>query len=399
VGRGLGGLERVGVDLCNYLSLSGHRVALAYYGSHDPQYQAVGDIVLVSSLENFSRTINKLEQFKPDVILGMSSGFRSIYFFKIADTLSVPFCIHESTHFDRFCNQNWAKPRKISLEEAIFEREAVCAQAYRIRHVLDHSYRFFPKYIQNQVIIFPNAVVSCSVDDVLRDSVSPIENRKQIINVGGLKKVKNIKVLLEAFREFVEEFSDWKLVVCGKGFDREEVYQNSIFEYVRNNNLSAYVQFLGNVDDMKSEYLRSSVHVVTSRDENFCMCLAEAIACGLPSIGYTESFGVSSLIESNVNGILVNHDSDSHELFLAMRSIASDSKLMKFMSDNSFSKAKMFNPENIYKHWELLFSDSVSYSRNPKMLLNEQLLIDSENPLLAKRKAKQLINTFSDSFS
>lgn len=385
VGNGRGGLERVGVDLCNNMVARGHSIALLFYGENNPLYDFDKRIVLINQLENFSSVLKKLENFNTEVLLGMSSGFLSIYFYKIALFLGVPFCIHESTHFNRFCGPHWAKQRKIAFEHAVIERELVCSQAVRIRHVLKHSFDHFPGYIKPQVRIFPNPVNSNF------DEGKNLSSNKVIINVGGLKKVKNIIPLLNAFKILSHNYPDWVLKICGSGFPKEKDYQNEIFDFVKKNNLDSKVLFTGDLQNIEEEYLKSEIHVILSLDENFSMCLAESMLAGIPSVGFFDSYGVSTLIEHGKTGYLVSKDQPMDSLVEALQILMGNHEIRKEFGENAKQIAKReFNSEMIYDKWEEFFYDSQQYLNNSDLLLDSQLKIDPERALYANRMAKKI---------
>ena len=387
VGNGLGGLERVGIDLCNNMVNRGHNIALLFKGDGNPLYDFDKRIVLINQLENFSEVLKRIEIFNAEVLLGMSSGFLSIYFYKIALFLEIPFCIHESTHHRRFCGPHWARQRKISFEQAVVEREVICSQAFRIRHVLNHSVDFFPDYIKSQVRVFPNPVNLCF------DRGKKVSQTKSIINIGGLKKVKNIFPLLNAFKILGPDYSDWVLKICGSGFHRENDYQKEIFDFVKKNNLESKVLFTGDLQDleMKQEYLKAEIHVILSLDENFSMCLAESMLAGVPSVGYCNSYGVSTLIKHGKTGYLVSQDQPTNGLVEALQILMENEKMRMEFGENAKQIAmREFNPEKIYDKWEEIFFDSQQYVNNTNLLLESQLKIAPEKALYANRMAKKI---------
>lgn len=389
VARGLGGLERVGVDLANNMAYRGHEVALLFYDDSSPMYPVDKNVILINNLQNFPATVERVGKFSPDVFLAMSSGFLSIYMAKIAYEIGCPLAIHESSMHFRFCGPHWAEKRKITFEEAVLEREAICSRAVRIRHVLGHSISFFPKYLKASVRVFPNPI-NFVVDKCRNNKV--ISKEKTIINIGGLKKVKNVLPALQAFSRLSKLYPDWKMKIYGGGFAREKKYQKKIHEYIETNGLESSVMLMGEHKDIQEEYLKADVHIITSLVENFSMAVAEAMVCGVPSIGFYNSYGPSKLIKHEFNGLLVHQQDEADGIERALKRLMDDQELRSYLSRNAANNAKTFSPESIYDKWEIFFDEASSYNGFPDKLLFEHIERDSERALFAHRKSSTLLS-------
>lgn len=388
ISRGKGGLERVGIDLANAMSNRHHDVALVYFDECAPRYSVNEEVLLINDLANFDLTVSRLEKFSPDVFLAMSSGHLVIYMAKIAFKLACPLGIHESSMFGRYCGENWARPRNLDFFDAVVEREVICSYASGIRHVLGHSLHHFPDYIRSKVDVFPNPV------NVHASAPADRANRKKVIlNIGGLKKVKNIFPILYSFRELADKFPDWKLLIAGRGFDRENNYQTEILEYIQHNGLKEKVLLLGEVEDISKLYMTSSFHVTASQVENFGMAVAESMCFGLPSVGFTNSYGTSELIEDGVNGLLVQEKSPS-SLTDAFLQLMGDADLRDQLSLGCVYMSAMFDPEITYDKWELFFS-KISHStvNSLESYFESVSIVDHELALYNCRKLLEMFDS------
>jgi glycosyltransferase involved in cell wall biosynthesis len=388
VARGFGGLERVGIDLANYLSVKGYSIALLYYDESNPKFSVDRKIVLINNLQNFSSTVSKIAKFSPDVFLAMSSGFLSIYMAKIAFEVGCPLTFHESSMHFRFCGPHWAEKRNISFEEATLEREAICSLAVRIRHVLNHSIYYLPKYLAENVRIFPNPV---NFKINFNNKRKQICSDKYIINIGGLKKVKNIMPALKAFSRLSKNYPDWKIKIYGRGFGREKKYQQTIYKFIESHNLESKVLFMGECNNIEKEYQKADIHISTSLVENFNMAAAESIVCGVPTIAFLDSYGTSELIKHQHNGLLVRQNEGVDGLETALKKLMDDFELRQFLSTNALEDSKIFSPQNIYPKWEQFFEEAYSYKNSSDKLLLEYISRDRERALFSRRKAMSLL--------
>ena len=125
--------------------------------------------------------------------------------------------------------------------------------------------------------------------------------KKTIVSVGRLNKQKNQKLLIEAFSEIYEKFSEYKLVIYGEGNLRDEL--ESI---IRAKQLKNHVLLPGTNNDILKEINSASVFVLSSDYEGLPNALIEAMAVGLPCISTDCSpGGARELIKDKENGLLV----------------------------------------------------------------------------------------------
>jgi glycosyltransferase involved in cell wall biosynthesis len=104
-----------------------------------------------------------------------------------------------------------------------------------------------------------------------------------IIALSRIHPKKNLESLLEAFLAAVKrkEFKDWRLVIAGDG---DADYITSLQRKARQGADSAPVLFTGWLDGVtKTSALREAeLLALVSHQENFGLCAAEALACGVP---------------------------------------------------------------------------------------------------------------------
>lgn len=99
---------------------------------------------------------------------------------------------------------------------------------------------------------------------------------KTLLYVGSLYPHKNIKVVLRALKKLPE----YKLLIAGS----RSVFQEQVFEYIKNNNLETQVEFLGYVKDQELQELYTQVTALVqpSLSEGFGLTGVEAMALGTP---------------------------------------------------------------------------------------------------------------------
>jgi glycosyltransferase involved in cell wall biosynthesis len=131
----------------------------------------------------------------------------------------------------------------------------------------------------------------------IRESVDFNSKENLIITVGRIGTYeKNNEILLEAFREFAEFDSEWKLEIIGP---IERCFQDNIKEYFElNPKLVNRVVFTNSITSrriLESKYKRAKIFVLTSRNEGFPLVYLEAIkaGCTVISSAFSSAFDIT----------------------------------------------------------------------------------------------------------
>jgi glycosyltransferase involved in cell wall biosynthesis len=143
--------------------------------------------------------------------------------------------------------------------------------------------------------VIPNSVTPA------RSLADPVgKDTKILLNVGGFRPEKDHQTLIRAFAGVASSHPDWRLRLIGGGPLGEQLK-----ELAMELGVSDRVQFPGTTKDVEGEYSAAQLFVLPSRYEAFPNCLAEALAHGLPAVGFSNCPGTRDLIVDGVNGRLV----------------------------------------------------------------------------------------------
>lgn len=131
----------------------------------------------------------------------------------------------------------------------------------------------------NPICIIPNGIETDGYP--CRTDMSLV--KKQILFLSRVHPKKGIEVLIDAFANIYQDFTDWKVVIVGNG---EDSYRRALKNKVLNFGLSSCVEILSPVfgEAKVKLYQESSVFCLPSYSENFGMVIAEAMSCGVPAI-------------------------------------------------------------------------------------------------------------------
>lgn len=198
---------------------------------------------------------------------------------------------------------------------------------------------------------------------VIPNAINPIfirkkfcgEKEKVIVSAGRLVEQKNFSMLINAFAKITNEYSNYKLKICGDGPLLKQLQQQ-----VKNLGVDEKVEFLGFVEDMTSLLEKSSLFVLPSDFEGMPNVLMEAMALGVPVIS-TDCLGGGPrfLIKSGENGLLIPMN-DTEALVNAIKKMLSDSSFAEKCGMNARHIVEELNPEKIYGQWETLLKQVIS---------------------------------------
>lgn len=185
------------------------------------------------------------------------------------------------------------------------------------------------------------------------DEVSPLTS-KRVIAVGRYVYQKGFDLLLHAWAMIEKQYPDWELAVYGMG--NRSPYERIIDECHIDR---TRCHLNGPTDDIKKEYLNSSLFVFSSRFEGFGMVLIEAMACGLPVVSFDCPCGPKDIVHHNEDGLLVP-SGNTTSLADALRLVICDDSLRQKMAVMAAANVKRFQLTGIARRWTILFEEVLS---------------------------------------
>jgi glycosyltransferase involved in cell wall biosynthesis len=240
----------------------------------------------------------------PDLVLALTYGCNR-----------KPFVL--TPHFHPMGGSTWRtiakKAYNLSLGKRIMQKaDVVIAVSEYEKQLLQRKFG-----LQNyKVKYIPNGVDIKKIENIERKNV---EN-KVILYVGRLEKYKGVQFLLKSFYKIKEDIPTSQLLIVGVG-----PYKNNLVRIANRLKIIGDVKFLENVPEkeLMKLYCASSLFVMPSRYEAFCIALIEAMACGLPVIA-TKVGGMKELIKPNETGFLIDYPPNENLLAELIISLLED---------------------------------------------------------------------------
>jgi glycosyltransferase involved in cell wall biosynthesis len=347
-----GGVENFSINLANEMVRRGHAVSFFTWDEIDarpffPLDDRVNWIKLDLGnpdlpakwslrLARFFQFRRNVRQASPDVILVFESGiFLVVRLFLLALTFRIVLAERNSPSKHKYLKK---RSKIFSVFGHYFASEIVF-QFSRYKE-------FLPHFLRHKVVALPNPVISTQSRP--RVELDTKNKRKSILFIGRLAYQKNVGALINAFLALAEDYPDWDLIIGGGGPEKTALcrtLEESVF--------SDRVFFVGPVDNPQILYSMADIFCIPSFYEGFPNTLAEALAAGLPSVGFKDGCGVTDLIQDGINGLLSQGAMTGDKLQFSLEKLMYDSQLRGKMKDNSKESVLKFNPSIVYNSWEI----------------------------------------------
>ncbi|ASP88619.1 glycosyltransferase family 4 protein [Sinorhizobium meliloti] len=218
---------------------------------------------------------------------------------------------------------------------------------------------WYPAELHHKVDEMPNPVRP--VDPQLLASA---QREKLVLGVGRLAGVKRFEILIEAWLDLRRKFPDWRVEIYGDGPDRAQLAR-AIEDY----GLDDVVFLKGVSSNMSELYLKASVLAHPAEYEGFPLAVCEALAHGLPVVGFSDCSGVNSLVHPDQNGILVVPGANRVDSFQsALSELLPDQDRLSRFSAASPETVAQYRPDNVYDKWEGLIQEMVGHEDEEEKL-------------------------------
>ena len=205
----------------------------------------------------------------------------------------------------------------------------------------DNYVKQYPFLMRKRIVVISNCIAPSQ--NIATPDLSNKDGRYKILTIGRLCSQKNQQVQIIAFHALSKKFPLWDLYICGEG-----PLKQKLIKLINELELNKRVFLLPPVKNVSNLYTNANIFCITSLWEGFPNVLAEAMAHGLPCIGFIGCDGVNNLIKNKKSGFLTS----PNELENIMQKLMASKLLRKKLGAQSLNLSKTFEPSKILKLWE-----------------------------------------------
>ena len=347
-----GGAERVLAVISSALAKRGHEVSvLSFDDPGAPDFYAISAEVqrirmgtgpatvrsgLAPSAKRLVRIRRAVHRLDPDIAIGfMHSSFIPLGLALVGS--QIPVIGSERTSFPHY--------RSRPQQRALLRLSVPLLKALTVNGAEVRS--GFPAGLRAKMTVIPNPVMeAASLADPGR------KGRKTLLCVGGLRSEKDHQTLILAFARIAEAFPDWRLRIVGEG-----PLRNALATRIEELGMGERIELAGGVREVEREYQAASLFALPSIYEAFPNCLAEALAHGLPVVGFKDCPGTNALVIHGVNGLLASGENRVQALSETLTSLMASETLRSACGKAGPSSVGGYSLSNAVDRWEGLLQE------------------------------------------
>lgn len=232
--------------------------------------------------------------------------------------------------------------------------------------ILFESYRrLLPNYIsRGPVVVIPNSVA------LPAEPVDLNVEHKKIIYFSRVDRYKGCELLIDAFSLISKKYPLWSIDVYGEA--ETPGYLERLKSLTREKGIDGKFGFKFTDGDKKSVFKEYDYCVFPSFFEGFSIGLAEAMANGLPCVGFKSASGVNELIVDKKNGLLSDFSAES--LAESMEILINDKQLRISMGKAARKTASYYSIEYVDNCWLSLIDRLAGGKIQYKLMPTESII-------------------------
>ena len=198
-------------------------------------------------------------------------------------------------------------------------------------------------------VVYPGAIDLRSIEP---DTSIQIKGMPNLLTLSRLEKRKGHIFILQAVKRLKKKFPNINYIIAGEGSEK-----NTLQQFVKKNDLSNNVFFVGNVNDQQKRQLfeHSTLMVMPTLDEShnrsiegFGIAYLEAAFFGIPSVASRVGGTPEAVLHENT-GIIIDHQ---EQLFEALNDLLFNKNKLKHLGDNAKERAeKLFIWEKVVNNY------------------------------------------------
>lgn len=277
------------------------------------------------------RRMKLISEFNPDIIhihQEFGVGVSGLY---AAKTLKVPVVYTMHTMYDEYlyyvANEKFM-PIVKRLSQGYFKKiakrsDCITGPSKKVSEYIDKL------GIKKQVNVIPNSVEldkfnldKVSLDDrrEVREELGINENDFVALFVGRLGKEKSVDILIDYWKEELENNKDIKLLIIGDGPSKEELMKQA-----KELNIEDQILFTGKVvhDDLPRYISACDIYATASTSDTNSISMKEAMAMGLPVLQILDRLNEDQVV-NGVNGYVFENAKELAKYIKEVKNMTSE---------------------------------------------------------------------------
>ena len=351
----IGGVQQSYAWLYAYLCARGHRVTHVTHlplGENGMQYP-FPDAVEVRSINtsfggNAAARVRALaREVDPDVVLVVNSSRWALEFCAPLRETPYPVILSERGS-PPYCICALWKSRRLH-ELAVWNVDFL--------HMLMPSYpEALPPELRERVRVISSLTLEAARS--ASPAVPDASGGWTLLYTGRFSPEKQLPLLVRAFALLAPRFPQWRLRLVGEGPER-----GAIEAAIREAGIDDRVELPGHTagpEHLCEQYAAGHLYCLPSSFEGCPLALREAMAHGLPVVGFAGCSGTNEIIIQNRNGLLAPEMTD-RSLADSLEQLMADGRRREALGAAGRQDVKRYAPEKTHAAWEALLAEAAGW--------------------------------------
>lgn len=223
-----------------------------------------------------------------------------------------------------------------------FLRLQALRAAARVHVIFPTFASWFPDHVQKKIVVVNN-YVSPEFEGV----VFPDVRRKEIVAAGRLAPVKAFADLVEAWALIAARHPDWTVKIYGDGPE-----EGRLRGLIAARGLEGRALLMGHESNMRDAYRNAEILAHPALHEGFGLSVAEALACGLPVVAYSDCAGVNEFVHHDQNGLMADRSKGPAAFAEALERLIVDQDLRETLRARAPESISPFTRDAFLARWE-----------------------------------------------
>lgn len=304
----IGGIERILLTYAKGLAEKGYDVTyLTISNQGDFEFKTSKNLVFENlGIKRLRQALFALIKFlrknKPDIILCANQATMMIYIAKVLSGISSKIITSHHNYYENYLEMNF---KNKFVPKFIYPRcFKTIAVSNGIRSMLINDF----KINSDKIVTISNPIDILQIEEQVNEMVNNLPH-EYILFVGRFDKVKNITLLIDAFKLFNQKFPDVKLLFIGGGPE-----SGRIIDHIRQLDLQNMVEILG-VKSNPFPYIKNAkIVVLSSISEAFPTVLLESLVLGTTIVS-TPTPGARDILKNGKYGYISDSISDVNDFY------------------------------------------------------------------------------------
>ena len=227
----------------------------------------------------------------------------------------------------------------------------------RIIVQFDDFAKGYPVTLHGRMTTIPNPVALG--EGIASPGTANAAGRYTLLAVSRLDEMqKRLGCLVDAFSKIAGQHPAWDLEIVGDGPDK-----SVLADRIAGHGLQARVYLSPSRLDIAAKYIESHLFAIPSRWEGFPNALGEALAHGLPAVGFAGAGGVADLIDDGETGWLAKGIDDPTSLAETLVQAMIGSAERARRGARAVEAMTAYSPEPQFDKWQALVEELAGTNR------------------------------------